>query len=1063
MIENNNQNQLSIVKHIKERECTILKYGTKPRKMNYFFCRCDPNLMEVICEYCAENCHKGLEHELIQAEAEDYKTCQCGLKNHKLQDSNKIYSSTCYYHELSIISKTLVFYESSINKTTICMFCYNICKDKYTGETFNAYKYKGSIDKFPKCNCTNQEHCFLKFIPEGWSKLADNFSNYDFNNLKPVQIINTIFLSKDSFSNVFESFISYFEIMKKGLQRKEDYEFDKNIHLTNYFRCLKGLASIGNSMSFYFYFDSSIKTYFPDFILSSIIDSYISDSPGLWNFFNYYLLAYKRFIIFPYLSRFPKLKSFDLQNMSPLQRLNLTLNIHSSPFLQEFKAKYINSETPLISILLNGLDKIIKIKFSYVEAIDCMINITSIFKLFSQLYFFSNEQILKFCNIVDKLFGVLLDFNKRVIRNSKNLSNIKDKENILLINISKCLLNLPNSYNDLIVLKYIKEKTILKNEELENIKFLHSHNEIGKNIAKCSINIIYYITKEQENSKSKVSQKIINLLTQLISLYINNTDYFLIGLERDSGQDCVNYAKIILNLQNKEEEDFLSILKSSEDEIINNQNKFLLCSIEKTDMIRIFESNVTKIINAISHIEHSDNIMKLIQFESPSEEMFKKFICFNQEDISKNKIINNHQCDYQLMLNNCFILNTLINTINLLENSAEFYLKEGHLSEEIIENVFRILKFYINDNIDNCLVGVSISFLTSLGNIPEIYAIKYFNYCDYAFEYLSHSEFEFTFSVNYIISIKKYFNRLSKNFNHKYYCLYYFLFIITKVLNYIRTNTLNATVQAVREILIDIFNTFDFFIDYKDYLLLKGEKPNEDKFENKNDSCYLSNELAEIIFVKFVYICNLVFDDNATSNNQEFLEEILNRQELKIILKYSNLNIELRTELVKYYRMLYIDVSIIDRRLSNYRLAFIAVPEIDENENLSNNADSEIFSFLDNIITISSSDEEGMEDYDILMNEISMIKSITDKLHGQNNQLLLYYYEQAIFLPVKVFCNKFFSQAKKKKGNDILKVYDMIVMCLSLKYTMIDSEIVSKAFDIKNDLFNSNYYKREKY
>jgi len=450
-------------------------------------------------------------------------------------------------------------------------------------------------------------------------------------------------------------------------------------------------------------------------------------------------------------------------------------------------------------------------------------------------------------------------------------------------------------------------------------------------------------------------------------------------------------------------------------------------------------------------------------------------------------------------------------------------------NEDFIENIFKVLSFYVKDDVYNSLIGGSIIFLSLLKKIPEKYCNKFFEYCDLVYSSLIEGGIEMTFTVKYIREIKNYFNLISETNPKRYECLNSMLTIIYNIMMNLKSKHFMSSILVVRKIMIEIFNEFELLEEYKSFLIKKAdnliEKENKDReklsnmknnsnldvtygnasenqpkdkekergesnmgllerlreyteansqikqhqsmisnnsninneFVSKNKNCIITSSLAEAIYIKFIRMLNIVFDDNATFHNEEFLEEVLDKGDIIKILKNKiTLNLELRTELIKYYRMIYVDVSIINRRLSNYRLAFISVPDVEENENLVTNNDAEIFNFLDNIISISQADEvenqeEGKKkekdnDYELLMEELRNFKLIVE-CTGKNSKAILYYFEQALVLPIKIYMNKFFSQGTKKKGPDIIRIYVMIIHTLLLKYFIIENNIINKAFN----------------
>ena len=66
------------------------------------------------------------------------------------------------------------------------------------------------------------------------------------------------------------------------------------------------------------------------------------------------------------------------------------------------------------------------------------------------------------------------------------------------------------------------------------------------------------------------------------------------------------------------------------------------------------------------------------------------------------------------------------------------------------------------------------------------------------------------------------------------------------------------------------------------------------------------------LYIKFLNLVNCTFDDCGKLADITFLEQIMSKDDILFILKNRLLNLKLRTEIIKFYRMMHIDVSIID-------------------------------------------------------------------------------------------------------------------------------------------------------
>ena len=201
--------------------CSVLKYGTKPSvdEIEYSFCKtCDDNLINPICIECINKCHQN--HNYKKEFFKGNIKCFCGKNLHKINDNNKnnIDIIPCTFNEFSIVSKLYVYYIND-NLENICVFCHNFCSIKENDKIVNFNCHNNNINYFPKCECKNeQNHCEYKRLLEKINKIS--FLDYDiFNLLNPIQKLNLIFLSKNSFNDTYKDFI-YLIYQSKNFNNK---------------------------------------------------------------------------------------------------------------------------------------------------------------------------------------------------------------------------------------------------------------------------------------------------------------------------------------------------------------------------------------------------------------------------------------------------------------------------------------------------------------------------------------------------------------------------------------------------------------------------------------------------------------------------------------------------------------------------------------------------------------------------------------------------------------------------------------------------------------------------
>jgi len=95
---------------LKNTPCSILTYGYRLVKKDFYFCYCDPAQKELICESCANFCHAS--HQKIKCVLEISAIySSCGIKCYEIHveqdvaEAVKFSSSKCQFYEWSIKSK----------------------------------------------------------------------------------------------------------------------------------------------------------------------------------------------------------------------------------------------------------------------------------------------------------------------------------------------------------------------------------------------------------------------------------------------------------------------------------------------------------------------------------------------------------------------------------------------------------------------------------------------------------------------------------------------------------------------------------------------------------------------------------------------------------------------------------------------------------------------------------------------------------------------------------------------------------------------------------------------
>ena len=203
-------------------------------------------------------------------------------------------------------------------------------------------------------------------------------------------------------------------------------------------------------------------------------------------------------------------------------------------------------------------------------------------------------------------------------------------------------------------------------------------------------------------------------------------------------------------------------------------------------------------------------------------------------------------------------------------------------------------------------------------------------------------------------------------------------------------------------------------------------------------------------------------ESNMSQAGQSFLHTMYSQQEIIIILKNHNLPLQYRTELIKFYRMVYIDVAVDARKIVKYRQIFCDLnePEIDF---AITTGDEKSNMFLENLMNISDQDKgdktfninESLT-FNILYNELISFNEIIDNCDVKKPSIFKNYLENGIILPVKLYLGKTYMSVHNIPGKDFLKIYEMACQIIKVKEFIL--KIEDKAIR-KNGQPTNGFYK----
>ena len=533
---------------LNEIHCQILENGLKEVKVKYFICECDPERSNPICEECFKKCHfNGLKypHKEI-SNKETNAVCICGYKCHRpLNESekqDKQYKINCTFGELGTIPDLNFTYQDvEQSNLNICLLCYNIC---YEAEDKLIKRPIEDLKGF-KCSCKNHNHSDIRIIFRKLRTLAKGnifYKKYNFEGMTFLHFVNILTSSKNSFQNLFHSFVDQIHSTYKNIQ-KIGYSFEEHntlndLHLTSqvllFFaqkckneykidnkienkvnkvalndeeepieeeenndefdnKALQPDASIGIEGSKIdsiivtceplCYFNDVIKNILTEKIYFKIMErKFDSKSRNIWQLKYYLTSIFHKFYIQKDFSSYPNIKVRDIILLTPIQRL---LMISSIEF-EDKVSKYVNDLN--INYLSNIISCIEAVISSQEKNISLYLILAKLYKMcliFAKYSLFNHEQLSKLCSLNDNILS-FIDEEKPD----------KDKDFLKLKIISpmlKILVFLSFYYNDQLVISALKGE-----KSNDKLKFYHRKTEISKNITTNVILILTFLQRFED-------------------------------------------------------------------------------------------------------------------------------------------------------------------------------------------------------------------------------------------------------------------------------------------------------------------------------------------------------------------------------------------------------------------------------------------------------------------------------------------------------------------------------------------------------------------------------------
>ena len=730
-----------------------------------------------------------------------------------------------------------------------------------------------------------------------------------------------------------------------------------------------------------------------------------------------------------------------------------------------------------IDELLRTLDKYRTIRNKGEYAYEILRTVYSEIKKIERLNKFTNEQYMKFFSLNDDIICNSIEDKNTKLR--CDLSQMR-----MLFQMVDSILYMSYFYNDSQIKKYLSKDEVGINQ----ITFFHGNSEIAKMIYKNTTHALLYCRTIHQNSITisklydengnaidknnmtneilinnanickkinKVHNKIMFKATEIISLTLNNPDEYFNSLKRVLVNKSEKFWYIFNGVYTPKENEIIEVLTNLCVEMEEVYTSFFHFEIKNDEVEKCIINKVKQFFALINYSEDPTNLGKSMnvsslnirdnEFGSLKQSNFSRLKAtksfMNLPDLKEGNVIDKKEESYnliRLLINKTPFAFTLVKSLTMLltmnVNST------NTIGQAYASSLFSFLSFYIRNCPDNCLFVLSSKMLKSfvLLNIEYIPA-----FID-LFEYIIKIIKEYNIHLSHNNSLVKVVEVLFKKISDKSEYIIHFhklLGILNKLCHmsyFHQEHSINKLRKAIKNIYKQntIFHDFrDLLLDRKDDMTIKKRIDNEEIINNFNV------ESLSLLFTKFLKTLNYMFDGNSTLNENEFLSNIFSRQEILSLLHDYTLPIPLRIELIRFYRLAYMDIIIDTKNLIKYVEIFASDIKSNSQPNIGH------FNLFQELLKVNQDQEYLENGAKFLENEVKNFKLIFRENQKVNKKYLLLYFQNCIILPLSVYLNIYVSMIYNFDGYKYIKFYEMIFYLLIVK-----KYILEQMPNIKTDI-----------
>ena len=1066
--DEDNDCEALIRQHKNVPNCSLMIEGYHPIKQTFYFCVCDPDCQMPLCLACLQKCHE------VHLKGRTYKDmindkrgalCCCGIRNHLLSDMDEkgdfTYDSQCQFLEWSITTKTYIFYENVDQPDEIlCMFCYNLCKKK-TG----TYKRKCDDILCHRLKCSDRHEDYLSIF----EKLASITREipFKFEGFTGIQFLNMILMSSDSFQNSFHRLLQTFEILERELSKKnKQFDFISYINNSPFMKALEKIANILSVCKSMFYNTSIIDV--SKFIFPLLQKKFnFKAQENIWILKKHLFDIYHKMTFRKDFECLPFLNVSDLLSFNPFQRFLCCSYIDLFPNLCK---KYTDVKKDEgyqknhIDELLRTLDKYRLIRNKGEYAYEILRTIYSEIKKIVRMNKFTNEQYMIFFSL-----------NDDIICNSLEDKNIKLKCNLsqmrMLYQMVESILYMAYFYNDAQIKKYLSSKDDIS---INQITFFHGNSEIAKMIYKNTTHALLYCRSIEQNSINisklydengniidknnilsdilinnnnickkinKIHNKIMFKATEIISLTLNNPDEYFNSLKRVLVNKSEKFWYIFNGVYTSKEKEIIEVLTNLCVEMEEMYTSYFHFEIKNDEVEKFIINKIKQFFVLINYTEDPTSIAKSINannllkdgeysnLKSSSMNKIKTTKSFlNLPDTKEGNNKDKKEESYyiiRLLINKTPFVFTLVKSLTMLLTMNVN--TNNTIGQNYASSLFSFLSFYVRNCPDNCLFILSSKILKSFALLNIEYIPAFIDLFDYIIKKLKENNICLSQNNTLVKIVEKLFEKISDKSEY----IGYFnklLSILNKLCHmdyFHQEHSMNKLRKAIKNIYKNnkIFSEFkEVLIDKRDEMTLKKRIENGEMINN-----YSLDNLS-ILFTKFLRTLNYMFDGNSTLNENDFLNSIFLSKHILYIIEDDTLYLPLRIELIKFYRLTYMDVIIDNTRLKNY-IEILAL-DIKSNNQTTNNFN---FNLFQELIKVNLDKQYLNDGTSLLQHEVKHFKEIFASNQNVNKKYMLLYFQNCMILPLNVLLIVVVSMIYNYDGYQYMNFVEIIFYSLVFK------------------------------